>query len=292
MKPFYIPKDFILNKKFLLQVISFNSNIYFQIPFQNPLRADKDIRYECYKYYYDFTKDIIDWEIKPEEDIIECVYKHDIKNPCSCIFYFIHSSVTLEKEFVLKLMRDSNCGKIFEFLQNEELKNDYDIVKEALTFTPDIISKVPRKPFDFTDCKELAFIVLKQKPKLISYFHLNIRLDIEIVKFVIELDPTTFLQLANSIQDNPDIAILAISNGLPFNCISWKPDLMNNMDVLLALVKHTNGVVLNDKSFPQIFKNSLEFAKMVFCEVKYQGDYFNDDVRFEATCQHKKSANK
>ena len=288
LKPVYIPQKFIENKKFLLKVLSLNANIYFQIPIGYPLRADKDIRYECYKFHYDFTKDIKDWQIKPEEDIIEFLYKH-CEKPCN-IFYFIDPSIKLDKEFILKLIRDSNSGLLIRFLQNEELKKDYDIVKEALTLTPDVITTISRDPFDFTNCKEIAYIVLKQKPNLISFFHSDIRSDIEILKYIIEIDPSCIYHIPSDIRLRPDIAIFAISCGLPYSTSTWYS--VTDKDILFAFVKQTNGEVLNDSTFPQIFKNSLEFAKMVLYEVEYQGDYFDDDVRIEATCQHKKSAKK
>ena len=157
LRPKYIPKELLQQKKFVMTALQLNLDVFFEIPVNDPIRADKDIRYQCYKSMYDFTKDLIDWENKSEQDIVEYVFKIDPKMNHK-IFYFVHPCVNLEKEFILMLMRNYGAS-IYECIQDISLKNDYDIVKEAISNLPDlIIHAIPKAPFDFSNCKEIAFI--------------------------------------------------------------------------------------------------------------------------------------
>ena len=288
LRPKYIPKEFLQKKKFLMKALPLNLDVFHEIPVDAPIRADKDIRYQCYKILYDFTKDLIDWEKKSEENIIEYVISKLQPTNNHKIFYFVHPCVNLKKEFILKLMRDYGAA-FYECIQDDSLKNDRDIVKEALSILPELIVRaVPRAPFDFTNCKEIAFIGLQKKPNLITYY--KCRFDIDVIKFAIEIDPNVLYLLPCRYEK--DMIIFAISKGLQFTSSHWDASIINDESVALAFVKQTNGEVLSEPKFPQHFRKDLEFAKSVFFEIEYDGDFFDEEVRIEATCRHKKSAKK
>ena len=86
--------------------------------------------------------------------------------------------------------------------------------------------------------------------------------------------------------------LFAISKGFQFTRLTWDDSIINDEDVALAFVKQTNGEVLENPKFPQHYKKDLEFAKCVFHEIEYNGDFFSDEVRIEATPRYKKSAKK
>ena len=190
-------------------------------------------------------------------------------------------------------MRDYGA-ELYRCIQDDALKHDYDIVKEALTILPDlIIDGIPRAPFNFSKCRDIAFSALLKKPELITYYACGY--DIDVIKYAIGIDPDVLYYVHG--QNDKDMLLFAISKGLEFASIlkvtksNWDASTID-MDVAFAFVKQTNGEVLADPEFPQHFKKDLEFAKLVFYEIEYEGDFFDDEVRIEATCRHKKSANK
>ena len=292
LEPTYIPREFIIKKKFLMKAFQFNVDIFHQIPKGHALRKDKAVRYECYKNIYDFTKELKDWETVSEEEIIEFLIKQNA-NENAKLFRFVDSSVKLDKNFIIKLIHENKCGVIYLKLIDHFLFNDFDIIKAAIEHSPEIIKEI-RVLNAHVRNKEIAFIGLQTNPTLISYYPNSIRRDVDVGKFVLEIDPKTFYLLSKKLKRDKDFLIFAILHGLEFDHSRLSSaGFLHDKDILLAYVKQSNGNVLQNKKFPSTFKTDVEFAKMVFYEIdSYSGDYFSDEVRFEATCQYKKSAKK
>lgn len=276
----YIPNDLFLKKSFLLRAIPLTNQIYHKIPCNNfELRNDKDIRLECLKFLFDFTK-IPNWECKDEKTIIELVI---LNNPIqnSEAIYFASDSVKNDKNYLIHLAKIS--PSIIKYIST-----DIDVITAAIQTDPNIIKGFPNS---LLSNKDIALAAVSKCGKLIRYFNYPIYNDIDVIKKAIENDVEVYDSLSSTHRDDKSIALHAISHGISLLYLKHSL-LIHDLDIALALVKASNGIVLHSKWFSNRFKSDLDFAKIVFWQTDYQGNYFDEEIRFEALCQRKKSARK